>query len=168
MISRVIVLRTLGSEDWKAWRALRLEALREAPYAFGSTLAEWTGDGDTEARWRDRLAWREAHNVVASIDGTDVGMASGVVADEEGVVGLISMWVAPTGRGRGVGDALVAAVEENARSRGARVLQLMVADGNDAAENLYLRHGFVRTSAQGDLMADGVSRERVMEKPLAP
>ncbi|WP_433718687.1 hypothetical protein ACQP2Y_30745 [Actinoplanes sp. CA-051413] len=40
------------------WRELRLEALREAGYAFGSQLADWQGDGDREERWRARLAAR--------------------------------------------------------------------------------------------------------------
>ncbi len=37
----VINDRMVGVEDWQLWRDLRLEALQEAPYAFGSTLAEW-------------------------------------------------------------------------------------------------------------------------------
>lgn len=52
----MLQLRVLAPEDWRLWRGLRLEALREAPYAFGSKLADWQGDGDTQERWRDRLA----------------------------------------------------------------------------------------------------------------
>src|ERR1700722_14623539 len=42
-------------DDWRLWRELRLAALTEAPGAFGSTLAEWSGAADTEQRWRGRL-----------------------------------------------------------------------------------------------------------------
>ncbi len=65
---RVIDVRTVGVEDWRLWRDLRLEALREAPYAFGSTLAEWQGEGDTEVRWRARLSTVRL-NVVATSTG---------------------------------------------------------------------------------------------------
>jgi len=64
----VIDVRTVGVEDWRLWRDLRLEALREAPYAFGSTLAEWQGEGDTEVRWRARLSTVRL-NVVAYLNG---------------------------------------------------------------------------------------------------
>ncbi|MBU7600615.1 hypothetical protein JGS22_024025 [Streptomyces sp. P38-E01] len=37
-------------------RLLRLAALAEAPYAFGTTLAQWQGEGDRPDRWRARLA----------------------------------------------------------------------------------------------------------------
>lgn len=43
------------AEDWRLWRELRLAAPTETPEAFGSTLAAWSGSGDTEARWRGRL-----------------------------------------------------------------------------------------------------------------
>jgi ribosomal protein S18 acetylase RimI-like enzyme len=64
----------------------------------------------------------------------------------------------------GVGDALVQDVEAWAWSTGARVLRLSVADGNSRAAALYERHGFRYTGELGDVMADGVHRERVMEK----
>ena len=53
-----IAIKVLEVEGWRAWRELRLEALAEAPNAFGSTLAEWQGAGDTEQRWRARLQER--------------------------------------------------------------------------------------------------------------
>jgi ribosomal protein S18 acetylase RimI-like enzyme len=164
-VTDVTDLRTLGPEDWKLWRSLRLAALAEAPHAFGSRLADWQGEGDREERWRERLGIAGSHNVVAVLDGEPVGMASGVPADDESVE-LISMWVAPSARGRGVGDALVREVERWARESGARVLRLDVAEDNAAAQALYERRGFALTGELGDLMADGVRRERVMAKAL--
>jgi ribosomal protein S18 acetylase RimI-like enzyme len=165
MLTGVTDLRVLGPEDWRAWRDLRLCALAEAPHAFGSRLADWQGEGDREERWRARLGVAGSHNVVALLDSSPVGMASGVPASE-GVAELISMWVSPIGRGRGVGDALVRAVEQWATGTGARVLRLDVAEDNAAAQALYERHGFAFTGEQGDLMADGVRREWVMAKGL--
>ncbi|MGW4487749.1 hypothetical protein ACWEOE_28355 [Amycolatopsis sp. NPDC004368] len=43
-------IRVLTADDWREWRALRSRALTEAPEAFGASLADWQGDGDTEAR----------------------------------------------------------------------------------------------------------------------
>ncbi len=135
------LIATLAVDDWKLWRALRRRALAEAPHAFGSTLEEWSGAGDTEARWRERLA-SVPYNIIATIDGEPAGMASGTApAGDE--VELISMWVAPHARGRGVGDALVDAVIAWGRRHGVRRVALDVASGNAAAIRLYERHGFV-------------------------
>jgi ribosomal protein S18 acetylase RimI-like enzyme len=165
-LSDVIELRMLTADDWPVWRQLRLAALAEAPYAFGSRLADWQGDGDREQRWRDRLSLPGSYNVVALLDGQPAGMVSGVPTGDGRVVDLISMWVAPGARGRGVGDELVRAVERWARQARAALVQLSVADGNAAAAALYRRNGFVYTGEYGDLMADGVRRERVMAKAL--
>ena len=162
----VIELRVLTSDDWPIWRELRLTALAEAPYAFGSRLADWQGEGDRSERWRARLDIPGAHNLVAVIDGQPVGMASGVPTDDRGVVELISMWVDPTVRGRGIGDQLVRAVERWAKHAGAEVVRLAVTEGNEAAAALYLRNGFHFTGELGDLMPDGVHRERIMAKTL--
>ena len=69
-------LKTLTPDDWTIWRELRLEALREAPEAFGSRLSDWQGDGDREERWRQRLT-AVPLNVVAIDNGQSVGMISG-------------------------------------------------------------------------------------------
>jgi GNAT superfamily N-acetyltransferase len=160
----VIELKSVGPDEWKLWRELRLAALAEAPYAFGSQLVDWADA--PEERWRERLSVPTAYQLIASLDGTPVGMAGGFRADEPGVAELVSMWIAPAGRGQGVGDALMTAIEDWARAAGARVLKLSVVDGNDPAHNLYLRSGFADTDELGDLMPDGIHRETVMRKAL--
>lgn len=148
------------------WRDLRLTALAEAPYAFGARLADWLGDGDREDRWRARLEIPGSYNVMAVFEGVPGGMASGMPTDDDGVAELISMWVAPAARGRGVGDELIRTIERWAHAGSARVLRLSVAEGNDRAVGLYQRHGFGFTGA-ADLMPDGLRKELVMEKILA-
>lgn len=161
---RVIDVQAVGPDDWKAWRELRLAALSEAPYAFGSQLQDWIDA--PEERWRERLSAPGAYQVIASIDGVPAGMAGGFPEDDPRTAELVSMWVAPLGRGKGVGNALMAAIEDWARGTGATVLKLSVVPGNDPAHNLYLRSGFTDTDEPGDLMSDGVRRELVMRKQL--
>lgn len=157
----MITLDRLAPDDWKRWRALRLAALAEAPYAFGATLAEWSGDGDAEPRWRQRLELGGVH-LVAVLDGEDVGMASGIHTDRPDAAAVISMWVAPAGRGRGVGDALLAEIADWARSWGASYVDLNVAGGNVAAEQLYRRNGFDRTDeVEPDSRCELVMRKRL-------
>lgn len=158
----MIEIQAIGPDDWKSWSELRLAALAEAPFAFGSQLADWVDA--PEERWRERLSAPGAYQVIASIDGTPAGMAGGF--PDDGHAELVSMWVAPAGRGKGVGNALMTAIEDWARSIGATVLKLSVVPGNDPAHDLYLRHGYVDTDEPGDLMPDGVRREIVMQKAL--
>jgi ribosomal protein S18 acetylase RimI-like enzyme len=70
-------------------------------------------------------------------------MASVTAIEPDGLVELISMWVAPFARGRGVGDALVTAALDWARERKASGVALAVLEGNERALALYRRHGFV-------------------------
>jgi len=140
----VIALRRVGPDDWREWRSLRLEALREAPYAFSSSLADWQGRGDTERRWRRRLE-SVPFSVIALLDGAAVGQVSGTACSTNASVELLSMWVAPVGRGRGVGDVLVEAVVDWARQQSANRVVLSVRHTNSHAIALYERNGFVRT-----------------------
>ena len=55
---------------------------------------------------------------------------------------LISLWVAPEARGKAVGEALVAAVQQWAKAAGFERLCLNVYDDNHFARDLYQRCGF--------------------------
>jgi ribosomal protein S18 acetylase RimI-like enzyme len=105
------------------------------------------------------------YSIVALLDGRIVGMAAGLPGDG-GACELRSVWVSPQARGRNVGDQLIAAVEGWARQRGATTLKLAVLPGNEPAVALYQRNGFVDTGELGDLLSDGVARERLMVKVL--
>ena len=158
----MVELQELTPDDWPTWRTVRLAALADAPYAFGSRLADW--QVAPEDRWRARLGIPNSVNFVAFDNGEPVGMASGVPTPEIGVVELISMWVKPSLRGQGLGGRLVEEVVAWAKRRGARVVRLGVADGNAAAIALYRRCGFQETG-EVEIMPDGVHRELVMERP---
>lgn len=99
-------VRVISADEWRLFRNLRQEALREAPHAFGSTLADWQGSGDTEQRWRRRLT-EVPFNAIAYLDGTPVGIVSGTEPNVNGEVELISMWVDPSARGKGIGESAI-------------------------------------------------------------
>lgn len=132
----------LTPNDWRLWRELRLGALAEAPDAFAATLADWSGAGDMEHRWRARLE-NVALNLVLTCEGEPAGMVSATAPEADQDAKLISMWVAPSARGRGVGDEAVrqvlAWVGQEYPGSG---IVLAVRVGNDHAQALYGRHGF--------------------------
>lgn len=139
--THAVEILALEADDWSTWRAVRLQALAEAPWAFGSKLEDWQGDGDTEARWRSRFA-DVPYNAIAFIDGEPVGQVGALVHDTASTL-LISMWVSPSARGRGVGDSLIDAVIEWSSGRGANAVRLDVKTDNHRAISLYERQGFV-------------------------
>jgi ribosomal protein S18 acetylase RimI-like enzyme len=139
----VIEVRVLREDDWQLWRRLRQAALAEAPQAYGSTLADWTGAGDTEERWRARLAAVPLNLVLFSAD-QPVGMISATAEADSAVVEIISLWVAPAARGQGVGDLAVReALAWAASAHPERPVVLAVRHDNLAARALYARQGFV-------------------------
>ena len=150
----MIEVRRIGEDDWREWRLLRLAALSTDPDAFGSTLAAWSGSNDLEARWRARLAG-SPFSALLDLDGRTVGMVAAFDAGE--AVELVSLWVDPSARGRGIGEAAVAAVVDVADGRD---LMLSVRTANAAAIRLYRRCGFVDEGPSPD-----DPRERRMRRP---
>jgi ribosomal-protein-alanine N-acetyltransferase len=96
--------------------------------------------------------WKEAtfRGLMKRTD-TDVLVAE----DDRGVLGYAASWtvidqselgnvaVAPYARGMGVGGALVDAIVEHVRVRGAHELFLEVRESNESAQSLYRHRGFV-------------------------
>lgn len=80
---------------------------------------------------------------VAEDGGRWIGCAGAVL--EDGVPYVISMWVHPAQRGRGIGAEMLRAIAGWAHERGHTRLLLWVTEGNWIALNLYERMGFQRT-----------------------
>ena len=139
-------VREVGPDDWVVWRLLRQRSLTQDPQAFAASVENWTGDQDREENWRSRLAEPGAC-FVAEHGAAPVGMVAMRPNDEDDGQQLISMWVVPAARGRGVGRALVGRVIAAAAGR---PLWLRVLDGNATAIRLYERCGFVLDDADPD------------------
>jgi GNAT superfamily N-acetyltransferase len=149
-------IRAVREDDWRAMRDIRLEALREAPAAFGSTYAREVVF--TEADWRRRASGYGFFAFLSDLGDLPVGLAGGI--DEgAGAAELVSMWVRPQARGRKVGAALVMAVADWARGRGLSRLNLWVTDGNQAARALYERCGFAPAGERQPLPSDPAQTE---------
>ena len=136
---------------------MRLAALEEAPYAFGSTYQRELEQSD-EA-WVHRLASRT--RFVAEADGVVAGTVSGGDGDSTGAAAMTAMWVDPRFRRLGVGDLLVKTVIEWARAAGYEEMFLWVTDGNGDAERLYRRNGFARTGGVQDIRPGELEYEMV-------
>ncbi|MQA04422.1 MAG: GNAT family N-acetyltransferase [Streptosporangiales bacterium] len=149
-----ITVRALTPDDWEQTRAVRLSALADAPDAFVTTLAE--ARGQAEAQWRAMLTPERGVRALAEYDGLPAGVVGAF--DHGGVGEIIWMWVAPDHRGRGVGDALVAFCVDWC-GRQALDCVLWVVDGNDAAQRLYERCGFVPTGSRQPVPGNGARME---------
>lgn len=139
----MIALRPLRAEQWPLYRELRLRALRDAPDAFGSTLAaeivrtdeDWTQRTIRAATGNDDQAWLAVHGEAAC------GLVWGKRVAEDRVE-VFQMWVDPQARGLGAGRCLLEAVVAWARGLGVARVCLGVTASESAAMRLYRSHGF--------------------------
>lgn len=138
-------IRILTADDAEEFRALRLRALREEPEAFGSSWEE------EHARPLEQTVARlQADGMTAFGGFDDAGRLVGMVRlfRQDGVksehkADIISMYVAPEVRGRGLGRMLLEAAIAQARATpGIEQLMLAVNATNVPARNLYLAMGF--------------------------
>jgi GNAT superfamily N-acetyltransferase len=158
-----VVVRRLEPDEWERFRDIRLAALLDAPSAFGSTYAQSVQY--TEHIWRSRLT--TAAMFAAEESGRLIGIAGGLPGHAgDGNALLISMWVAPTARGHGVGEQLVRQVIAWANESGFQRLKLWVTVGNDSAERLYTRCGFAPTGEVQPVDEGSVHSEKAMELEL--
>ncbi|MEM1182398.1 MAG: GNAT family N-acetyltransferase [Acidobacteriota bacterium] len=148
-MSEAVVISKLKSEDAEAYRALMLDAYREAPEAFTATVQERLHQ--PLSWWRERFTG--SSQALCCVFGAFKG--GGLV----GVAGLrqaprprtrhkatlFGLFVHPEATGRGLGRRLVDAVLAEARSRPEILaVQLTVTDTNKAALALYGACGFER------------------------
>jgi hypothetical protein len=98
----MVLVREAVMGDWQALRDIRLEALHDAPAAFGSTYErEALRD---EAHWRDRIS--RGGTFLAYLPDLSASEPAGLIGgyrQDPVTVGLVSMYVRRRARGRGGG-----------------------------------------------------------------
>lgn len=138
-------IRRLMPADVTAYRALRLDGLREAPTAFAASYEEEAAfPPSVHEGW---LAVPPDRGTLGAFDGDDlVGIATlgretrSKLAHKAHVLG---MYVRPDCRGRGVAAALLASAIALARtSPDIRQINVTANASNAAARRLYLAAGF--------------------------
>ena len=153
----MVRLERLTAAEGPRFRTIRLRALQDAPDAFGSTFEE--SAARPAESWAKQLL--ELPTFVAVENGLDVGLVRCMRHEARSdTAWLISMWVAPEMRGRGVGSALVDAVIEWGQTAHVNRLLLDVADHNIPAIALYEKKGFLPTGEVSTLPAP---REHIRE-----
>lgn len=136
----MVLVRETVADDWQALRGIRLAALRDAPYAFGSTYEREAAFD--EADWLGRIASGGSFLAyLPEVNASDPAGLAGGYPESPATVELVAMYVRPSARGRGVGEALVAAVIDWARARDAASVHLWVTETNKHARLLYERCG---------------------------
>jgi RimJ/RimL family protein N-acetyltransferase len=138
------MIRRLEPSDVDTFRAVRLDALRLHPEAFGAAYEDEAALD--RGQFVERLATPGLVRFGAFDEhGSMVGLIGLVIrsgAKQRHKAFLFSMYVDAAHRGTGLAQQLVEAVIAAAREAGAIVLQLTVAAGNAPAQRLYRRMGF--------------------------
>jgi GNAT superfamily N-acetyltransferase len=158
-------VRRIRADEWRKYRELRLEALKDSPLAF----VEQYGDSIAQAErfWRDRVdhgaAGRASCIFVAVHAGRFIGKAACLV-EPESTAHVVGVYVTPRWRGTDVAGALLGAVLEWAREEaGATRVRLFVMTTNNRAAAFYRRIGFVPTGATMAYPPDPTLTEQEME-----
>jgi ribosomal protein S18 acetylase RimI-like enzyme len=142
-------IRFLAPGDAVAYRALRLRALREHPEAFTSSFDEEAVRPLSWSEQRLSVDPQRPHDFFlgAFQDAVLVGMVGlhgRYRAKERHNASVVGMFVAPEAGGLGLGWALMRDLLERARALAAlEQLDLTVTQGNERAQALYERCGFL-------------------------
>ena len=139
-----LAIRPVRADEWQRWREVRLRMLRDDVDFFSTRYEDMVRE--PESTWRnwvaDAAAGEEKTLLVAEENGRWLGVVGAFARVNPLEVQLISMWVDPAARGRGLAQQLIRAVAEWAHGRGATQVVLFVQEANAPAQALYVRAGF--------------------------
>lgn len=137
--------------------AQSIEELTQDDYDEDQRIA-WVSAAEDAEAFRDRLA--QMLTLVVQVDGEYLGFAS--LKDNK----LIDMlFVHPYYAGKGVGTALVTALEKIAAARGAETLS---ADASDTAQAFFEKHGYEAMQRNSVPLDDQWLSNTTMTKRLKP
>jgi ribosomal protein S18 acetylase RimI-like enzyme len=171
-----IVLRTTTAADAMAMRELRLEGLRTASFAFGSSFEEESQLPDDEYTRRAARGDGTESQATFVLDdssgrlGGMTGILRGTRLKDSHSATIVAVYIRPAWRGLRLSDALIESCVTWATERGVKIVRLGVATTNMPALACYRRCGFETTGI--DPMAiycDGTYHdEYMMSRVLDP
>jgi putative acetyltransferase len=142
------------SAVWKVYCAATRESIARDYHP--DLIERWAPQDQDMGQWTDRLTRKNPF--VAVVDGQIVGMAE-IEAD-----GFIDyFYVHPQHQGRGIGKALLAALELEATKSGVR---LIFADVSVTARSFFLARGFCITEAKSNVILGYPAPNFRMQKRL--
>jgi ribosomal protein S18 acetylase RimI-like enzyme len=158
------MLMVLRDQEWRLLRELRLAAQRESPLALLSSHEDESQLD--EQHWR-----REArcHTWLALFDfDRPVGLIGAIRDDEIPTTDryLVSLWIEPSYRRKGIARLLIEATVSRLRDEGVTAVWLWVFGDNLPAKRLYRRLGFVSTGDRQPLPTDPSRIEERMRREL--
>jgi ribosomal protein S18 acetylase RimI-like enzyme len=164
----LILIEPITPLNLSLFKEIRLRALQEAPYAFGSTYARESQFSESE--WLARLErWngQRGAGFLAMDGGSPCGIAGSLLdLTDPTRAELVSMWTAPTHRQRGIGRLLVNEVLRWAQTRHVQLLLLMVTSTNQPAIRFYEGLNFTRTGRTEPYPNDPALIEYEMSRPI--
>jgi ribosomal protein S18 acetylase RimI-like enzyme len=161
-------IRPVRADEWRRWRGTRLRMLRDDADFFSTRYDDMVREPDQV--WRDWVADAAAGDqktlLVAEEDGHWLGVVGAFARVNPLEVQLISMWVDPTARGRGVARDLIRAVAGWTAGRGSTRVVLFVQEANEPAQQLYERAGFRPTGDRTPASAGRSAFKLVLAAPV--
>jgi phosphinothricin acetyltransferase len=133
------VIEAMRDDDWPAVRAIFLEGIASGNATFETEAPPWEV-WDAKHLQTARLVYR-----AAEIGGATLGWAAlSRVSQRACYAGVceVSVYVAASARGRGIGSKLLGALVAQSEANGIWTLQASILPENDASVQIHLRHGF--------------------------
>ena len=152
-----LAVRRVQPGDANLLKEIRLAALLDSPFAFGSTYEAEANLTDEDWTLRATRSSTGSDSVLflAWIDDLPSGIVGGYRPEPSvDALELVSMWTAPHARRCGLGRVLVQAVIDWATETGAPSVGLWVTHGNAPALQLYESMGFQQTGEYQPLPSD--------------
>ncbi|MBV8959525.1 MAG: GNAT family N-acetyltransferase [Actinobacteria bacterium] len=155
-------IREVSGSELARLKEIRLRALADAPYAYGSSYERerdrdpeeyrsWITNGVTFVA-EDEEGWHALGH--GRLDAVTPSLAY-----------VMAMWVAPERRGTKLGATILDTVIDWARQQGASMVSLGVTDGNSPAQKLYRSRGFQPTGEREPLKSDPTRECVFLERP---
>lgn len=154
----------------QATHAIRRAARADLEALLALEEATFDSDRISRAQWRRHIASSSATVLVGGRRGRVDAAAVVFYRRDSRRARLYSLAVGTHARGTGLGGALLATVESDARARGCAVMHLEVRTDNTPAIALYERRGYLRAACVRGFYEDGADAWRYAKRltPVTP